>query len=69
MDLKTMSALFRYHYFEDEGWHRLYKKYGSLLSRENYRWKRKVMKRFGPNRAMNMRALIRSDYALLGKSK
>lgn len=43
-------------YWSNEGRHRLYKKYGyKVLQRDNYRWKRKIMKRFGPNRAMALR--------------
>jgi hypothetical protein len=39
-----------------EGWHAIYKHYGgAVLARENYRWKRKIMARFGPNRAMESR--------------
>lgn len=45
----TFQKLLNAH-FNNEGWHAVYKKYGSVLAKENYRWKRKVMKRFGPCR-------------------
>jgi hypothetical protein len=53
------SLLSTYLGTDDEGWHRVYKKFGSALANENYRWKRKVMKRFGHNRKAVFRAELR----------
>lgn len=69
--MKSIDNIFAA-YFNSEGWHAIYKKYGAAtLARENYRWKRIMMKRFGPNRKMSMRIEMqrpREDF-LLGRIK
>ncbi len=63
VSVRELSALLKEHFQStDEGWHAIYKKYGwRVLARDNYKWKRKIMKRFGPNKAMQDRIMWRKQ--------